>query len=253
MQATRLPALRGWSWLADGFRLFRRNPALLTFLVFGYFFLLLLVNLVPFIGWIAASLFVPPFTVSVMNGCRAVERGEAVQLNVLLSGFRRNRPALLLLGALYLGATLLVFLLATSMDGGALADLFRSHEAPDARAIQALRLPLLLMVPVVMAFWFAPMLAAWNDLSAPKSLFFSAVAAFRNWRAFLVYAVGVSLVSTVLPGLLLALFELISAALTRIAAVAITLPMLFVFVPTLFASFYVSYRDVFVAPPDARP
>jgi hypothetical protein len=30
-------------------------------------------------------------------------------------------------------------------------------------------------------------------------------------------------------------------------AVAMSLPLLFVFVPSLFASFYVSYRDVFVA------
>jgi hypothetical protein len=28
--------------------------------------------------------------------------------------------------------------------------------------------------------------------------------------------------------------------------VAVTLPILFVFLPTLFASFYVSYREVFV-------
>ncbi len=37
MQAHRLPHRRGWFWIFEGFRLYRRNPSLLGFLVFGGF------------------------------------------------------------------------------------------------------------------------------------------------------------------------------------------------------------------------
>ncbi len=249
MQALRLPAMRGWYWISEGFRLFRRNPPLLTFLAFSYFFLLLVVNVIPLIGWIAASLCVPALSVSVMNGCRAADRGEPVQFSLIVSGFQRNRNTLFVLGALYLAATLLVFMAGAALSGGALRELLSTGKPLDAQALRELRLPLLLMIPVVMAFWFAPLLVAWDDVSPFKSLFFSFVAAVRNWRAFLFYALGVIFISTVLPALILTFFEMLSASLVRITAVAMTLPLLFIFVPTLFCTFYVSYREVFVGTP----
>lgn len=246
MQALRLPAMRGWYWMAEGFRLFRRNPPLLTFLVFGYFFLLLVINVVPLLGWIAASLCVPALSVSVMNGCRAADRGEPVQFSLIVSGFQRNRTALFILGALYLVATLLVFMAASALGGGALTELLGAGKPLDAEAMRALRVPLLLMIPVVMAFWFAPLLVAWDDVTPFKSLFFSFVAAVRNWRAFVFYALAVMFICMVMPALLLGFLELVSASLVRLTAVALTLPLLFIFVPTLFCTFYVSYREVFV-------
>ena len=41
------------------------------------------------------------------------------------------------------------------------------------------------------ALWYAPLLVAWHGLSASKAAFFSAAAAWINWRAFLVYGVTV--------------------------------------------------------------
>jgi hypothetical protein len=58
-----------------------------------------------------------------------------------------------------------------------------------------LQVTLILMVPVLMAFWFAPLLAAWDDLPAGKALFFSFIACLRNWRPFLVYGLGVAFIS----------------------------------------------------------
>jgi len=39
MQALTLPTKRGWRWLADGFRIFRKSPLLLGVIVVGYWFL----------------------------------------------------------------------------------------------------------------------------------------------------------------------------------------------------------------------
>ncbi|HMM54824.1 MAG TPA: BPSS1780 family membrane protein [Candidatus Desulfobacillus sp.] len=253
MQARQFPAVRGWNWIVEGFRLFRSNPALLSFLVFGYWLTLIFLNLVPVVGAVIASLCVPALSVGVMNGCRELERAGANGFGLLYSGFRKNRNALLVLGAAYLAGSLLVLAGGALFDGGALMQVMTSGEPPPEDLMESgelllgLRATLLLMVPLLMAFWFAPLLVAWNDVPVVKALFFSFVACLRNWRPFLVYGLGIAFVSAVLPGIVLGIAGSLSPSLLRMLAVAISLPLLFVFVPTLFASFYVSYRDVFVS------
>ena len=252
MQARRLPASRGWYWIVEGFQLFRINPAQLTFIVFSYWLLIVFVNLLPLIGIIAAPLCVPALSVSVLNGCRAMERSEPVQFNVIFSGFKRNLNTLLALGGLYLAGSVAVLWANSLVDGGLLMEIMLTGKRPPPDALQndrlvsALQMALAMMLPLLMAFWFAPPLAAWENQRATKSLFFSFIACWRNWRAFLVYGAGVALISVVLPGTILAVAGEISESLLQILAVAVTMPLVFVFVPTLFASFYVSYCDVFV-------
>lgn len=261
MQARQLPAARGWAWIVEGFRLFRRNPPLITFLVVGYWFLLAAINVFPFIGQVAASLAMPALSVSVANGCRAVDRGERAAFELILSGFRLNLPSLMRLGAIYLLATLAVFGASTLVDGGLLLQAVMKGQKisietlGESNLIAALQLALLLFMPVMMAYWFAPLLAAWADMPAGKSLFFSFFACLRNWRPFLVYGLGVTLISTVLPGLILGAAASVSNSAINLLSVAVFLVLIFVFVPTLFASFYVSARDIFVefAPGDVRP
>lgn len=258
MQARQLAAIRGWNWIVEGFRLFRTNPALLTFLVFGYWLTLVFLNLVPILGAVMASLCVPALSVGVMNGCRALEREAQNGFGLLYSGFRKNRNALLVLGAIYLAGSLAVFAGSALVDGGALLGIMMGGQPPPDDLLQSdqlmlgLQVTLILMVPLLMAFWFAPMLVAWEDVSAMKALFFSFVACLRNWRPFVVYGLGVAFISAILPGIVLGIVSALSEQLVKMVAVAVTLPLLFVFVPTLFASFYVSYRDVFVRAGEAK-
>lgn len=250
MQARQLPAIRGWNWIVEGFRLFLTNPALLTFLVFGYWLALVFLNLIPFIGAVIAPLCVPALSVGVMNGCRALERENGFGL--LFSGFQKNGRVLLILGAAYLAGSLAVFAASALFDGGALFGIMMGGQPPSDdpaegdRLMLALQVALILMVPLLMAFWFAPLLAAWEGMPAMKALFFSFIACARNWRPFVVYGLGVAFISAILPGIALGIAGAMFAPLLRTVAVAISLPLLFVFLPTLFASFYVSYRDVFV-------
>ncbi len=252
MQARRLPARRGWGWIVEGLRLFRANPPLLTFLVFGYWLTLVLLNLVPFAGIVLAPLCVPALSVSVMNGCRAIERGQAADAGLLFSGFGANRNALFVLGAAYLLGSLAVFAASALIDDGALLKILLSGQPPpddllaNDQVLHSMQFMLLLTVPLLMAFWFAPLLTAWEGVAPAKSLFFSFVACARNWRAFFVYALGAFFLSVVLPGIVLGLAGASSPAVLRTLALIISLPLVFVFVPTLFASFYVGYRDIFV-------
>ena len=111
----------------------------------------------------------------------------------------------------------------------------------------ALITAVVLYLPVMMTFWFAPPLAAWHATGALKALFFSAAACLMNWRAFFAYAAMTALATLVFPFLVLSLLLLLSGGSLRVPVMSLVFPLLILLLPTLFASFYASYRDVFGA------
>jgi hypothetical protein len=253
MQALKLPARRGWLWLAAGFAIFRKNPPLLTFLVISYWMLAATMNLIPLIGAIIATVCIPAFSVSLMNACRELDQGRPIAPLLLFSGFRENLRALLILGGLYLGATVGILAISSLLDDGLLMQMMLAGTRPGEEALTsepflaATRLALILLVPLMMAYWYAPALAAWHGFNAGKALFFSFYACLRNWRAFIAYAAAIVVFGALLPGAVLGLLAVLIPESVNLVATLFSVPMLLILAPTLFASFYASYRDVFVA------
>ena len=105
---------------------------------------------------------------------------------------------------------------------------------------------LLFFLPIIVAYWFAPVLVAWHDLPVGKSLFFSVVACLRNWRAFLVYVVSVYFFGSLLMIVMAVLLRSVFAGMGQAFAGGLMMLVLLVVLPGIYASFYVSYRDVFV-------
>jgi hypothetical protein len=244
MQARSLPARHGALWLLAGFRLFRRNPPLLTALTLGYLFLIVVINLLPLVGPFLLPLALPTLAVLVANGCRAIEDGKMADADALTRGLRERRVALVRLGGLHLVGSMLILAINLLVEGG--DSPLNAIEQADEQAVLGAMLRLLVVAtPVLMAFWFAPLLAAWDAVSPGKSVFFSFVASLRNWRAFLAYAVTVALVAVALPGLLMIAAGAVSKTLLDVLSVALRMLLVFVVAPTLAASVYVSYRDVF--------
>jgi len=97
---------------------------------------------------------------------------------------------------------------------------------------------------VMMLFWFAPVLVAWHSAAPAKALFFSFFACLINWRAFLTYGAATALVMLAVPLAALTLPLLLLGA-DRAKLAPLVLPLVVLMLPTLFASFYASYRDVF--------
>ena len=95
---------------------------------------------------------------------------------------------------------------------------------------------------------FAPLLAGWHDLPPLKSLFFSLVAALRNWRAFLIYALTL-LAIIFIPVLLSQLAMQVSETFGQIMSKAVEILMLMLILPIILAGSYVSYRDIFATAP----
>jgi hypothetical protein len=248
MQARIVEARQGAQWLADGWRLFRAAPLGWLALVFAYWIIMTLLSVVPFIGVAAASIAVPAFSVGFMAAARAASHRAPVELAQLFDGFRHHLKSQLALGAVYLVCLSVLLSLTTLADDGALATWMTTGRRPADDVLQsddflqALVLAGLLYLPVLMMFWFAPPLAAWHGTGPAKALFFSFIACLLNWRPFLAYGAFSALVVLVVP---LALLFALSLASFKVAAMSLVFPILLVLLPTLFASFYASYRDVF--------
>jgi len=102
-----------------------------------------------------------------------------------------------------------------------------------------------MLTPVLMAWWFAPVLAAWHRQPLAKALFFSFVACWINWRAFLAYGAAVLLFGGIAPALLLGLLAALLPGLGALISSLLIVFMALVMAPVIFASFYASYRDIF--------
>jgi len=254
-----VPATRGVRWLAEGWRMFRVAPLGWLALVFGYWLAMTMLSLVPVIGLVAASILVPAFSVGFMTANRAASHGQPVQLAMLFAGFRERLPAQLVLGAMYLGALAVVIGGSTLADGGELARWLLTGKRPEEEALQSddllggMAAATALYAPVMMMYWFAPLLAAWHGMAPPQALFYSFFASLMNWRAFLAYGTAVACVMFVLPTVLLTLLLFVSGGALRVQPMALVLPLLLIMLPTLFASFFASYRDVFGAQEETAP
>ena len=253
MQARIVRASRGARWLGEGWRLFRAAPLGWLALVLAYWLLMTLVSLLPFLGIAIASVLVPPFAVGFMSAARAASHRAPLELALLFEGFRHEPRAQSALGFAYLACLGLVLAATTALDGGALARWMLTGERPADDIVQseefftALLGAATLYAPVMMMFWFAPVLAAWHATGAAKALFFSFYACLMNWRAFLAYGAVTAIVTLALPFLALSTLMLASGGAARTPVMSLVFPLLILLLPTLFASFYVSYRDVFGA------
>ncbi|HZV55904.1 MAG TPA: BPSS1780 family membrane protein, partial [Rhodocyclaceae bacterium] len=194
MQARRLPARHGFLWLIASFRLFRANPPLLTALTMAYLFVVVAVNLLPLIGPFLVPLALPALIVVLANGCRAIERGGGIGSVALTYGIQHHRVPLVRLGGLHLLGSMVILAASMIMEGGQLSLVGPGKAIDEEQMLAAMARLMIVALPVITAFWFAPLLTAWDEVAPLKSVFFSFIASWRNWRAFAVYGLSVGAV-----------------------------------------------------------
>jgi hypothetical protein len=250
-----VPARNGWSWLVRGFALFRKNPPMWLFLVFTYWIAVALLGQIRYLGPATSTVLLPAFSVSFMVMCAVLDRGGLLRPALLFAGFRSGLGTLIALGVLFLLSIIVVLGVASLADAGVLMALILSGRAPSVEAMQdgsvltAMLVATLAATPVMMAFWFAPVLTAWNRIGAAQSLFYSFFAVLRNWRAFFVYGALLTLAWAVFLAALSVVFVLTQGNMRVLGPLALILTL--ASWPTLFASSYASYRDIF--PENAVP
>jgi len=226
---------RGWEWIAAGFALFKKQPGNWILVLIVLLVCLILIAVVPIIGGLSNMLLLQVFMGGIMLGCRALDRGEVLEVGHVFAGFKQNTSNLVVLGLLALAAWVVALIPALLiMGGGGFMAMMRGQEAA-AMGIATLGLTFVLAmlvtaalsVPIYMAMWFAPSLVALHNLAPVEAMKASFGACLKNIIPFLVYSV-------------------ILLVLCVIAAIPAGLGFL-VLAPVILASIYTAYRDIFFA------
>ncbi|MBC3869883.1 BPSS1780 family membrane protein [Undibacterium oligocarboniphilum] len=243
----------GWSWVKQGFLLFRRQPTEMLTLFFAYMFLNMGISLLPVLGHFMPLLLIPVFAMSFMHASFLIEQGGKVHPGVLLAGFRSPAlPRLLGLGCLYLLAISLATLISQLVDDGALYQLISNQkpldpkDVPQGRLLLGMLVAALSFLPALMAFWFAGPLIMWHRMSVGKALFYSFFSVRRAGRAFLVYAAAWFVISGLLPAMLVEI--LIAMTGNTVFVILLMMPVLALLTTIRYCSFYPSFRDIFGKP-----
>lgn len=234
-------ATAGLAWLQAGLRLFARRPFVIIVLVAFGPLLNWTIGLLPIVGTAFALILFPTISLGMLSVCRAVDEGAIPGLTSYL-GVLRDRVArweLLKIGVYYslvIGVLVTLWSFLPSETAGPSTPTAPSvstqssttegtptpttpanpnvapapfePQAPDLSLTPMRALMLLtavvILVPLQMTIWFAPILVAWHAMPATKALFFSFFACWRNRAAMVVY--------------LLALFGLACIAVLAFAA-----------------------------------
>jgi uncharacterized membrane protein len=225
----------GWNWIADGFNLFLKNPVMWVVLTVLLVVGTMLIAIIPFLGGIAITLLWPVLIAGLLIGCRALDGGQPLELPHLWAGFQTGDrlSQLVIVGVVYLVATVVVMGIAFAAIGVPVMQAIRAGAAPNATLFLSmmgtfligLLVALALLVPVIMAMWFAPALIVFDNLEAVDAMKQSFAACLRNIVPFLIYGV-------------------IAFVLNIVAAIPFGLGYL-VLVPVLVCSLYAGYKDIF--------
>jgi|APDOM4702015248_1054824.scaffolds.fasta_scaffold76255_2 hypothetical protein len=235
LQPRTVPALRGWQWIAEGFRMLARYPLPWLLLCAVLWTLSSLLARVPHIGVPLTLLLTPLFLAGLMLACRGQEQGRAPQPQDLFAGFLTNAAALATAGGINMVAQIviggLVALIGAEHVGALDAAMSQPTNPEIVSQLWQRLMPLFLAaaalaLPVVLIMWFTPALLVFNPMTAMQALQLSFIGCLRNVPALFLY-------STVV-------FLLLALALLTPFAVGLLLLL-----PLLVTSAYASYKDVF--------
>ncbi|MCC7080570.1 MAG: hypothetical protein IT530_07855 [Burkholderiales bacterium] len=222
-------AARGLAWLIEGWSLFRQAPLPWIGITLIGIVIFLVLAFVPILGQLGSTLLSIAFGGGIMLGCRTLDRGGELTVGHLFAGLQTHLAPLLVIGALYLGAVFALGMVFALVGGGALfSPIWGGANAAAAMggfALAAL-IFLLLLIPIAMAVWFAPALAALHDMPPVDAMKASFTGCLRNMLPFLVY------------GILLFI-------LAVVASIPLGLGWLVV-LPMMAGSIYSAYKDIFL-------
>lgn len=231
------PAGEGASWIGAGWRLFTRAALMWIIAMLILFVLFIVANFIPVVGALVMHILNPVFGAGLMVACASLDRGGEFELEHLFAGFKRNFGSLVIVGIVIGLIELAIVLAFLGIAGlGLLGGILTAASGEQAEQIlQASLIPLALgtlvalalMVPVFMAYWFAPALVVLHNVEPLAALRESFMGCLKNILPALVYGVIMLLLSLL---------------------VALTLGLgLLVWVPLFFTSTYAAYRDIFTA------
>jgi len=233
---------RGASWWGEGWRLFKATPWVWLAILIVFVLLMFGMAMIPVLGQIATTLFGPVFAGGVLVGTRNLDRGGELSVGDLFRCFGYKLGPLIMLALLYVLCWIVLWVVAAALivgvvGAGTLGALM-AGDGPEAGmamlsslgtgSLVVLLVMLLLVAPLLMAYWFAPALIVFRGDAPWAAMKTSFRASMRNVPPFLVYGI---------VGILLAIVATIPLGLGW-----------FIVAPMAGASVYASYVDIFGRP-----
>ncbi len=231
------PAKQPWKhgqlWLTQAWTLFKAEPGtwmgMILALLAAYMVMAVVSSFMPF-GNLVLSLLAPVGTAGFVLGAYSLDERQGLRFEHLWSGFQhKNLGQLILLGAITIAGSLVAMLpMLVTMVLGFGFNFASSGAQLNSAVLLWLALGFLismaLMLPLMMALWFAPALVVLNDVPAIEAMKRSLAACWRNMGAFFIYG-------------------LIMLGLGFVAVFTLFLAYI-VILPVIYISYYTSYRDV---------
>ena len=257
MEARRVPALHGALWVAHGYSLFRAFPVAWLMLFPLVWMAIFAMVVIPFIGPLIALVMMPGLTAGMMFAAGEAQHKRMPGPAALLMPLRARPRVQLALGFAYAASVFCAFFILLWVLPPATP---RPSEMPHEPREMLAMLPLLagallLYLPIMMAFWFAPALCHWHAMKPAKAVFFSFFAGMRNIRAFIVYGAVWLFLQVLAP---MAASELAAALLPKGQATEFILALIFVpyglvVACTFVCSYYSSYVAILPEQPEVPP
>ncbi|TDT37743.1 putative membrane protein [Halospina denitrificans] len=236
-ESRRRPIGSGWRWISQAWPLF--SPSWGQWILAVLLFLVIYIGLemIPLIGPVISMLLAPVLGAGLLYMAHRAREEGVVEIGDLFVGFRQHTGALIGLGALNLLVTLGIVIAVlgpvfASMDMQAMAEM-ESGAALEQRMIAnagmglmlAPLIALALMIPWMMAYWFAVPLVFFGNYGIGSALKSSLIASLRN----------------ILPMLWLSIIFILLAI---VASIPLLLGWL-VLLPVIAITSYVMFRDIF--------
>lgn len=253
-----LNAASGISWIQRGWQIFKQQPAELLSLFGFYFFVLMLIEQIPWVGAVVSFLLMPALSFAFFEGARRIRDKQRVNSRLLFTGLRPGvvKP-LLNLGLVLVLTSVLAGVAFQWFDDG---ELFKYLEAtkspeskpplPNGKIFQGFFAAMLVYAPVLMAMWLAGPLIVWQKMRVVKAMFYSFFACLKAWAALLVFGIVFFGLASVLSSTLITIVALLIGSQKVLMVVAFF--FLIAVMTLLHCSFYPAYVDIF-GEPEALP
>lgn len=251
----------GLSWVKESLDLFKTQPSKWMLLAIAYVGIFMMLPSIPGLGIFAllTVLIWPVFIAFAVMMYRNAEMGKQVTVQAVLAKIQPKFTVLMLLGlACLVYATLATYILNSDIQGlMSFADKAAQMSESEYEKFMDKFVPfmlklLLLLLPLFVATWFAPVLIAINNYTLVNAIK-SSIAGVLQYTvamgaAWLVLSAGVMMLMLVV-GLVIGVLGALVPMLAQALMPMLVFGCLLLATALMFAFQYVSYRDVFRAAP----
>ena len=222
------PAGEGVSWIGDGWNLFKQSAGAWVLTMVVGFVVMMVLNLIPVVGQIVPMLTTFVWTGGLLLGCDAVAKGGKFDVKYLFEGFSNRVGSLIGLSVVL---SLLSIAIMMLVMGSVYIDLLTGNAEAFEQNPTSLVLNMLigfaLMLPLSMAFWFAPALIVLQGMPIFSAMKASFQGCLKNILPFLLYGIVLMVVFIV-------------------ATIPLMLGLL-VMMPVFYCSMYRSYEKIYLS------